>query len=312
MLKDTLIKIDLNKNHARNRYKNMGYDVSNDIIYVNVNDLPKNSKEIINVVCDYCGREYTTTYQIYNMIINKSNPKCACSDCINIKKRETNILKFSTEYASQNEEIKLKVKNTVLNKYGVDNISKLAEIKNKKIETSISHFGVEYPMQNKDILNKQIQTNMTKYGCQYQVCRLDNKDERVANIRKSLFNNRSVISSKAQRYVCSLYNGILNYPFDKYNLDILLNDNIVIEYNGSGHNIPVKRHIMTEEDFNKKEEIRHRTLINNGFKVIYFDNLSDKLPDDNTLLEIKNYCLQYLQNHSTIRVNLDDYLKESC
>lgn len=31
------------------------------------------------------------------------------------------------------------------------------------------------------------------------------------------------------------------------------------------------------------------TLINNGFKVIYFDNLSDKLPDD-----------------------LDDYLKESC
>ena len=54
------------------------------------------------------------------------------------------------------------------------------------------------------------------------------------------------------------------------------------------------------------------TLINNGFKVIYFDNLSDKLPDDNTLLEIKNYCLQYLQSHSTIRVNLDDYLKESC
>ena len=27
----------------------MGYDVSNDIIYVNVNDLPKNSKEIINL-----------------------------------------------------------------------------------------------------------------------------------------------------------------------------------------------------------------------------------------------------------------------
>ena len=54
------------------------------------------------------------------------------------------------------------------------------------------------------------------------------------------------------------------------------------------------------------------TLINNDFKVIYFDNLSDKLPDDNILLEIKNYCLQCLQNYSTIIAILDDYLKEGC
>lgn len=32
----------------------------------------------------------------------------------------------------------------------------------------------------------------------------------------------------------------------------------------------------------------------------------------NTLLKIKKYCLQYLQNYSTIKVNLDTYLKEGC
>ena len=108
MLKDTLIKIDLKRNHSRNRYKNMGYSVLEDIIYVNVNDLPKNSKEKVSVICDYCGKEYTTTYQIYNMIISKPNPKCACSDCVNTKKEETNMVKFSTKYASQNPKIKLK------------------------------------------------------------------------------------------------------------------------------------------------------------------------------------------------------------
>lgn len=312
MLKDTLIKIDLKRNHSRNRYKNMGYSVLEDIIYVNVNDLPKNSKEKVSVICDYCGKEYITTYQIYNMIISKPNPKCACSDCVNTKKEETNMVKFSTKYASQNPKIKLKTKNTVLDRYGVDNVSKLTEIKNKKIETSIKHFGVEYPMQNRCILNKQIQTNILKYGVAYQICRLDNKEERLANIRQSLFNNSSVVSSKAQRYICKLYDGVLNYPFNKYSLDILLDNNIVIEYNGSGHNIPVKRHIMTEEEFNKKEVIRHNTLIDNGFKVIYFDNLSNKLPSDNILLKIKDYCLQYLKTHSTIRINLDGYLKESC
>lgn len=312
MLKDTLIKIDLKRNHARNRYKNLGYSVLEDIIYVDVNDLPKNSKEKVSVVCDYCGKEYTTTYQIYNMIISKPNPKCACSNCINIKKEETNMLKFSTKYASQNKEIKLKIKNTVLNRYGVENVSRLTEIKNKKIATSIKHFGVEHPMQNKHILNKQMQTNLLKYGVAYQTCRLDNKEERIANIRRSLFNSSSVVSSKAQRYICKLYDGILNYPFNKYSLDILLDNKIVIEYNGSGHNMPVKRHIITEEEFNKKEAIRHNTLINSGFKIIYFDNLSNKLPSDNILLKIKNYCLQYLKNHSTIRINLDSYLKKSC
>jgi DNA-directed RNA polymerase subunit N (RpoN/RPB10) len=45
-------------------------------IVVNVEDLPPQSNEQVTVICEQCGKEYTTTYQFYK---NKKTNKC--SEC---------------------------------------------------------------------------------------------------------------------------------------------------------------------------------------------------------------------------------------
>ena len=53
--------------------------------------------------------------------------------------------------------------------------------------------------------------------------------------------------------LCNILHGILNYPIGKYFADILLQDNIVVEYDGSGHDMSVRMGIITYENFIYKE-----------------------------------------------------------
>jgi very-short-patch-repair endonuclease len=57
---------------------------------------------------------------------------------------------------------------------------------------------------------------------------------------------------------------------------VLLDKKIIIEYNGSGHTLPIKMGQMSELDFKLKEEKRFNNFINDGWKCLVVENIKDK------------------------------------
>lgn len=167
--------------------------------------------------------------------------------------------------------------------------------------TCIEKYGVPYALQSELVKQKAIETNIKVYGCENPMQNNEIKEE----IRKSLYKNQSCPSSKAQRYLCELYNGILNYPVKCYNLDILLDDSIYIEYNGSGHDLCVKMGHISQDDFINREAKRFDILKNEGFKMILYINKTDKLPDDKFLLDTFNFCINFLKETDAFKIEVD-------
>lgn len=157
-----------------------------------------------------------------------------------------------------------KMMETSLEKYG--NICSLRnpEVQAKATATNMKNLGVQYPFQNPNILQK---------------CR-DSYNK----------NNNTVMVSKQQKYICNLYGGRLNYPIALYFADILLDD-IVIEYDGRGHDLAVRLNHISYDEFIQKEQNREQTIINYGYKIFRIISHEDKLPSDDLLLKIKdNVC----------------------
>lgn len=283
MLLHQKILVHINKKFMEN-YKNVEIiHVNKDMYYVDAYDLLPNSNKKVLVRCDNCGEIITIKRNDYQKCIDKNKGEYYCKKC---KKYHT--------------------RKTVKDKYGVDNISKLNDVKQKKKETCNKNFGCDYPMQSKVVYNKSKETMLNKYGVEHNLQRKNISDKvKIANA-KVRSQKGTIISSKAQRHICKLLNGKLNYPFKFYNLDILLDNNIYIEYNGSGHNLNVKLNQITQEEFDKKETIRYKLLKDNGYKVIIFDNLSDKLPPDNIIIDLIEICKNILNNNNNwVKVNLD-------
>ncbi len=76
----------------RKHYENLGYKFTkyNDFFEVQLEHLLKCSNVKVKVICDYCGKEYETTYNHYLEGISKNN-KNACSSCRSKKKAETTL-----------------------------------------------------------------------------------------------------------------------------------------------------------------------------------------------------------------------------
>ena len=214
--------------------------------------------------------------------------------------------KYGVESTSQLDSVKEKRRRTCLNKYGYESNLCAQETKEKIKNTNLRKYGYEIATKNEDVKNKLIQTCLNKYGVSNPMKNINIKNK----VRESLYKNSSCPSSKAQRYICNLYNGILNYPVDYYNLDILLDDNIYIEYNGSGHNMNVKMGSITQDEFKRREIIRYDYLKSKGYREIIFNNYSDKLPDDKYLFNILEFCKKYLLDNNKYMIEVDLDKKE--
>ena len=272
-----------NKGLAKKYYKNKAVSCDGETFLLRVTDLTEHSSVKVQVQCDYCGKVFEQGYGDY-LKINKNINKVACLQCSPIKLKE------------------------VCRKlYGVDNASQLDEVKQKKIETCQKNFGCMYPMQSKQVTDKSKISMKEKYGVEHNFYRPEIIDiVRTANSRQR-YENGTIMSSKAQRHLCELYNAKLNYSVGFYNLDMLLEENLYLEYNGSGHDMNVKRGQISRKEFERKEYIRYTYLKKMGYKVIIFDNLSNKLPNDNELIDLKNKCVKFLKlsDSNWIRVDLD-------
>ena len=243
------------------------------------------------------------------------------------KIKQTNIEKYGVENILSNNDIKEKIKQTNLEKYGVENVSQNKDIQNKRIQTFIERFGVTNPLKNKECVAKLKQTNMQKYKVE-SIFQLEEIKQKVKQTNMAKYGVENVMqspeilekwfakngsnfvkSSRQQQYICNLYNGILNYPFKCFALDIyLLEDNLDIEYDGSGHKMSIYFGNVTEEEFEMKELYRNTALKREGYKQMRIISTKDLLPNDIILLQMLEQTRQYFSKypqHSWIEFNID-------
>lgn len=219
------------------------------------------------------------------------------------KIKHTNIIRYGYEKALKNEEVKEKLKETNLKRYGVENPMQLTKCKEKLKETMIKRYGYSCTMHIPEIRKRIEETNLKRYNCRSSLG--SNKIRRKSIQTK--FKNNSVPTSIQQIYICNLYNGLLNYPCSYYNLDICF-DNLDIEYDGSGHELTVTLGKINKHDFDVKQIIRDKIVKSYGYKIIRYISNTDKLPEDNVLLNILNYSRNYFEstNHTWIEWYFDE------
>lgn len=243
------------------------------------------------------------------------------------KRKQTFIERYGAENPLLNPEIREKVRQTIIERYGVENVSQNKDIQNKREQTFIERYGVPLPLQNEACLGKLKQTNMERYGVEFTIQLEETKQKaKQTNFKKYGHENpmqspeflekwfakngsNFVKSSRQQQYLCELYNGILNYPFRCFALDIYLpEDKLDIEFDGSGHKMSVTIGNVTEEEFEKKELYRNVALKREGYNQMRIISTKDLLPQDTILIQMLSFARQYFSdhpNHSWIEFNID-------
>lgn len=305
LLENELVEMTWAKRN-KNTYINKGYVYTNlgDSFLIKQIDLSPTSRTVVKVECDYCLKIFETKMSNYsrNMELSHTN-KASCLKCVMKKVEETNLNKHGVKTNLQLESTKEKIKQTNLDKYGCENPYQNEDIKNKMKNTMIERYGVEYAAQNSEIRKKQVDTSIKKYGVKYTLLNPLVKEKAM----KTMFENKTVATSRQQQYLHDLLGGQLNYPIGNYYIDILLNSNIAFEYDGGGHKLQVKLGNVTGEEFMKKERSRDYFLKRRGFKIIRLTSSRDRLPTESILLSSIKKCIKYLNDGGTnSEINLDE------
>lgn len=121
----------------------------NSTIIVKVDDLPPQSHDLIQVMCDYCGKIYPTRYDGYiKRKQNDINLDC-CDECKSIKNKELNLLRYGVENQYQRKEIIRKIENINLEKYGTKYPMQNQNIKEKAMQNMSFNNGIECSRQQK-------------------------------------------------------------------------------------------------------------------------------------------------------------------
>ena len=154
-------------NNNKKYLQERGYDVSSEKVTISIEDLPIGSKLDVTVRCDICGLVKDISYYNYNKSLKKLHIYSCSSKCSTIKRKNTNLQRFGTEWSSQSPEIKEKRKNTNLERWGVECTLKSPEIKEKTKNTNLEKFGTEWPSQSEQIKEKTKKTNLEKFGTEY-------------------------------------------------------------------------------------------------------------------------------------------------
>ncbi len=231
------------------------------------------------------------------------------SEEIKRKVMQTNLQKYGVNSPLQSEETKRKIKQTNLEKYGVQYSIESEKVKQKIKQTNLEKYGVENVFQSEEIKQKIKQTNLQKYGV-YHIMKLDTYKNKViikGNITK--YKNGDAPSSKQQEYICNLVNGKLNYPINRIRLDIAFPENkLYIEYDGGGNDLCVIKGDITRKEFEIKEIKRKKYLENLGWKIIRIICKSDKLLNDNIIINLIDKAKLYLlnTNHTWYEIDFDN------
>lgn len=325
LLKNQTVEMVVIRGDMASYYRSRGYEVKiKEPFEVSVEDLPHGSNRKVWVECDYCGKTYQMMYKKYNdRVINGTVHKCACRECEHLKIAESNqikygmstnalpsvknkkknayIDKFGVDNPMKSPEIKKKLENTMMEKYGVKYSTQTEEFREKAKETMREKYGVDHPSKSADILEKRKQNNLEKYGVEHTL-QIDEVREKIA---KSNYENGTCKLSVEQVFLSNLFNGKLNYPVGRYNVDILLDDKTILEFDGSGHNLNVTYGRVSEEEFNEKQSIRTNYLLNRGYKIVRFIHTRHTKLTESKYIDAMEKCKELLKTNDVAIYNFD-------
>lgn len=301
-------------------YNSLGYKgKSGEKVIIKVSDLKKNSTQKVKVKCDYCGEIYETAYRNYIVGIESEPYKNCCSKCTILKMKEIMLSKYGETSSQRIDFIKEKTQETNLKKYGTKEVLSSKDIRDKIEKTNLKKYGSKSPLSNKEIKEKAKNTLLEKYGVD-NVSKNEEIKKKISETNEKRYGVKRIIlqdeyvekfgkyikSSKCQDYLCALYKGELNVYVKGYFLDILLENNIYCEYDGTGHNWAVKRGIISNEKFKEKELQRYHILKRNGYKLFkIIQNKEEKLPNDDILLKMKDIAKYFLIEENYNWINFD-------
>lgn len=295
------------ENIVKKRYKNFIYNKENNIKDCCSNCKNKKGRETLM-------REYGVSSPMHlEEVKNKQKNTCLknhgvenISQSVDTKNRKkSNMLeKYGVEYFFQTEEFKIKSQITNNEKYGVDHHTQSEIYKENYKNSILEKYGVENPAQSEIVQQKYQNTCMERYGVK-SFFQSDTFKEKSHN---SMYQNGTSPSSKQQRHINLLLNGELNFPFKGSILDIAFpKEMLCIEYDGSGHSLGVKLGYSSEEEFMKKEFDRTNKILKNKWKIIRIISRNDLLPSDEKIIELIQFCKNYLKrDHSLIEIDIDD------
>lgn len=340
MIVNEFVEVKIHNKNAQ-YYKDLGYDIPlrlspknkyvfdiGNTIQVKPEDLLKGTHTKITARCDVCGNENQISYKDYLKNYNKHNYYC-CMNCASRKRADTLLEHFGVDSPLKSEAIKNKVRNTCVQKYGVEYVTQAKEVKDKIRNTCKERYGFTSIGLVPQIQNKAKETNKKKYGSEYVMGTNYFKEKskkfyqkkygesvthcsQVQDVKnkksKSYYKHNSCKTSSQQYYIHKLYGGELNYSFNSYNFDILLNNDIDVEVDFSGHDLCVRIGKMTQEQFDQKEIIRNNQIKRAGYKIIRLISRTDKLPSDEILLRILDISKDYFAstNHTWIEWYFDE------
>lgn len=306
-------------------FRDRGYVFSSkDEIDVNIEDLQPQSKITIHIACDLCGAEKDEKYGQYNKMISRGGYyvclKCRQKKVIETNKKryggttpfaskevwdkalETMRNKYGADYSYQSPILKEKIHNTILEKYGCDVISQSPIIRDKAKKTNLEKYGFENVSQNKDIKEKVKKTLMEKYGVSCSLLLPEAREKATITNYK----NGTICTSKQQRHICDLYNGVLNYPIGNYNVDMLIpKTNIIVEYNGGGHALDVVLGKTTYEDYRKNELKRYYFIKSKNYKQMFICSNYDYVPQDIVLEDMLSNATSLFSDNNWVEYNID-------
>jgi len=263
-------------------YKNLGYDIDDKYIKVDILHLPKGSHVMILSKCDYCNNEKEVSYKNYNRNIS-INGKFSCSiKCGVLKSKETNLEKYGVESTNQLDSKKYKSKKSLLKKYGVDHVSKLESSKKSKSIKMLSK-------------SNEISNNIKKYWESLErddIERINNKRE-LSNIKKYGFKNVSQVElfkEKVKKTNLEKYGGYT------YQSNILMSK--VIDTN-------LEKYGVTHSSSNTKikEKVKKTNLEKYGFECVSKSPIIKKKIIDTNLEKYGVENIMFLPN---IVKNLND------
>lgn len=271
MILDEFIVIKKPNGISYKYYKDLGYDLLSEEIYVKIEHLSKSSSRLVNVKCDYCGDFKEVKFCDYNKITKDGKESYACKNCSKIKYQKTclekygvdnyfksdkfkndlknhNLEKYGVEYHTQSEIVKYKIKNIVQEKYDVDNISKLNIIKDKVKNTNFNKYGhwnsrINYKIDNDENHIMYIGGSLHLFKCD------KNHDFEISNsnyygrIRSNtplcticypISVNRSIKENEIFEFIQSIYSGeVVKSYRNKLEIDIFLPElKLGFEFNG--------------------------------------------------------------------------------
>ena len=165
MLKDNHAIVRWNSKNKK-RFVDLGYEFTKmrDPFEVDVKDLSDGSNATVFLICDYCGKEYTTAWYTYLYIHRRSDvDKDCCGDCCQLKAKEAVQEKygdFSGMFYAANDRRAA----TNIERYGTANVFASECIKERIVASNMEKYGVPYTQQNKDVHAKGEETCLKKYG----------------------------------------------------------------------------------------------------------------------------------------------------